>query len=251
MNIKHLFLVFGILALSACKTNSHLHKIEGQNISITDSLTTPSEVENFIAPYRDHVQKDMNKVLSYSVDTYSKSDGKLNTAIGNLMADAIYQESNPIFKQRTGKEIDFVLLNHGGIRSILSKGPVTVGTAFEMMPFENSMVVVQLQGQYIKEMLHYLSVAKRAHPISQLKIVLDKNDSVISASVKGVPVDFKKTYYVATNDYLNQGGDYMNFFKSRDTAYVLDYKIRTALLDYFTKTDTINPVIDDRFIQTN
>ena len=43
----------------------------------------------------------------------------------------------------------------------------------------------------------------------------------------------------------------MDFFKKSDTLYVLDYKIRNALIDYFTETDTINPVIDDRFIKKN
>ncbi|HMC02386.1 MAG TPA: hypothetical protein VKN14_15205, partial [Flavobacteriaceae bacterium] len=58
-----------------------------------------------------------------------------------------------------------------------------------------------------------------------------------------------KTYYVATNDYLYSGGDNMTFFKPNDSLYDLNYKIRNALIDYFKKTDTIKPVIDDRFIQ--
>ncbi|GAL80131.1 5'-nucleotidase [Algibacter lectus] len=41
----------------------------------------------------------------------------------------------------------------------------------------------------------------------------------------------------------------MTFFKTNDSLYVLDYKIRNALIDKFMKLDTINPVIDDRFTQ--
>ncbi|MEZ4856528.1 MAG: 5'-nucleotidase [Gelidibacter sp.] len=249
MNLKNLFLVFGLLFLASCKTDTHLYKIEGKNITITDSLRTDVAIDNFIKPYRDHLNKSMDSVLAYSANTYTKSDGELNTAIGNLMADIVYEESNPVFKKRTGNDIDFVLLNYGGIRSIISKGPITMRTAFEMMPFENSVVVAKLNGTQIKEMLDYLANAKRAHPISHLKIVLDKNGKVASASVKNQAIDFNKSYYVATNDYLYNGGDHMDFFKPSDTLYVLNYKIRNAIIDYFKKVDTIKPVIDDRFIQ--
>jgi len=54
---------------------------------------------------------------------------------------------------------------------------------------------------------------------------------------------------VATNDYLFNGGNDMTFFKPNESLYNLNYKIRNVLIDYFKKVDTINPVIDDRFIQ--
>ena len=249
MNFKTFLLVFALIGLASCKTNSHLYKIEGQKISITDSLQPVTEIEEFIKPYRDYINKDLDSVLAYSVDTYSKSDGELNTAIGNLMADVVYDQANPVFISRTGNDIDFVVLNHGGIRSILSKGDVTTRSAFSLMPFENSIVVVKLNGNQVQELLNYLAKAKRAHPISKLQLVLDKNAKVAKASVKEKPIDFNTFYYVATNDYLYNGGDGMTFFKSDDNVTVLDYKIRNALIDYFKKVDTISPVIDNRFIQ--
>ncbi|MEZ4802883.1 MAG: 5'-nucleotidase [Gelidibacter sp.] len=249
MNFKTLWVCFGLLVLASCKTPIAYDKIEGKQIAITDTLQTDQNIEAFIKPYREHVNNDMKKVLSYAVGTYSKSDGELNTAIGNFMADAMYEQSNPIFKKRTGKDVDFVLLNHGGIRAIISKGNITTRTAFEVMPFENSVVVTKLKGEQVKELLDYLVEAKRAHPISKLKIVLDSDGNLKDATIKGQPIDYNKSYFVLTNDYLLNGGDRMDFFKKRDTVYVLDYKIRNALIDYFTKTDTINPVIDDRFIQ--
>ena len=41
----------------------------------------------------------------------------------------------------------------------------------------------------------------------------------------------------------------MDFFKKSDTLYDLNYKIRNVLLDYFSKNDTLNPTIDQRFIK--
>jgi len=235
--------------LCACRNESHLYKIEGKQIPVTDSLETNAEIEAFIKPYREHVNNDLDSVLAYAVDTYSKSDGEFNTAIGNLMADAVYEQCNPIFKSRTGHDIDIVLLNHGGIRSIISKGNVTTKTAYEVMPFENSAVVVALKGKQVQELVDYLAKAKRANPISGLKLVLDKDFNVKSVSIKGKPFTINKTYFVATSDYLYDGGDNMDFFKTNDGVYTLDYKIRNVLIDYFKKKDTLNPTIDDRFIQ--
>ncbi|MEH6536270.1 MAG: 5'-nucleotidase [Psychroserpens sp.] len=249
MNYKHSLLIICLIIFSSCKKDVHLYKIEGQQINISDSLQTNSDIENFIKPYRENVNKNLDSILTYAVATYTKSDGEFNTAIGNMMADAVYEESNPIFKSRSGKDIDFVLLNHGGIRSIISKGNITSRTAYEVMPFDNSIVVVKLKGAQVKELIDYLVRAKRAHPISKLNIVLDIDGNFKSAGLNGKALDFSKTYNVATNDYLYNGGDHMDFFKPNDSLYVLDYKIRNVLIDYFKKTDTLNPVIDNRFIQ--
>ena len=245
-----LILAFAFIFQSCKKEAYHLTKIKGENIAITDSLPTVKPIDKFIAPYRDHLNKNLDSVLTYSVDTYSKSDGELETALGNLMADVIYEQANPIFKSRTGKDIDFLLLNHGGMRAIISKGDVTTRTAYQLMPFENSIVVADLKGEQVKELLEYLARNKRAHPIANLKVELDTNSNLSKVTVNGKPIDYGKNYFVCTNDYLANGGDRMNFFKTNDSLYVLDYKIRNALIDYLKKTDTLNPILDNRFIQT-
>ncbi|NNE31366.1 MAG: 5'-nucleotidase C-terminal domain-containing protein [Winogradskyella sp.] len=252
MTVKQILQLLIILLLVSCNQDFHLSKVEGKRIEINDSITTNAKIEAFIKPYREHVNNNLDSVISYSVDTYSKNDGELNTAIGNLMADAVYNESNPVFNKRTGKNIDFVILNHGGIRSIISKGDVTSRTAYEVMPFENSVVVVELKGKQVNKLVDYLAAAKRAHPVSsQLQLTLDKNDTVKYASVNNTPINEEGTYFIATNDYLYNGGDRMTFFHPNDSLYVLDYKIRNILIDYFKKKDTLNPKRDNRFIKIN
>tara|TARA_B110000093_G_scaffold177044_1_gene213407 strand:- start:926 stop:1681 length:756 start_codon:yes stop_codon:yes gene_type:complete len=242
--------IVGFLSLVlSCDNSKTLVASEGQNISINKDIESVKYVEDVIAPYKVNLDKTMNEVLSYSVDTYSKKDGDYNTAIGNLMADAVFELTNPVFQSRTGKNIDLVLLNHGGIRSILPKGNVTTKTAYNLMPFENSVVVVPLKGSVIMEMTTYLKAFKKAHPISGLELVLNANNSYRKILVGGKIVEPSKTYYVATNDYLYKGGDRMNFLKKSDTLYDLNYKIRNVLLDYFSKNDTLKPTIDKRFIK--
>lgn len=252
MNRKIVLILAIALVLQSCKKeSSYLTKIKGENISITDSLASVSSIDEFIKPYREYVNKNLDSVLAYSVDTYAKNDGELNTAIGNFMADMVYKQANPVFNKKTGKNIDFVLLNHGGIRSIISKGDITTRTAYQVMPFENTIVVADLKGAQVKELIDYLARNKRAHPIAKLNIELDKDYNISKTTLNGKPLDFNKNYFVCTNDYLANGGDRMNFFKTNDSLYVLDYKIRNALIDYLKKVDTIKPVIDNRFIKTN
>ena len=251
MNYKYFILCLSIACLMSCKEKMHLERIEGKRLEINDSIAGISKIEDFIKPFRDHVNKNLDSVLAYAVDTYSKTDGELNTAVGNLMADAVFEESNPIFESRTGHKIDMVLLNHGGIRGILSKGDITARNAYKLMPFENNVVVTELKGSHINELVAYLQRAKRAHPISGLTIKLDKDYELLEAKISGETIDDDRLYYVATNDYLYSGGDHMDFFKHSDTLHILNYKIRNVLIDYFTKKDTINPVIDNRFIKTN
>ncbi|MBT8264988.1 MAG: 5'-nucleotidase C-terminal domain-containing protein [Bacteroidia bacterium] len=248
MNYKHFLFICSLLFITSCNEANYLTRIEGDRLEINDSLKGIDSIDQFIEPFRNQVNKNLDSVISYAMDTYSKTDGVLNTAIGNFMADLVFEEGNPIYKSRTGNDIDLVLLNHGGIRSIISKGNITTRTAFEVMPFENSIVVVELKGVVVKELIDYLKRAKRAHPISKLQLKLDAEFEVLEATINGNAIEDHNIYHVATNDYLYGGGDRMDFFQKSDSLHVLDYKIRNAIIDHLHKYDTINPVIDDRFI---
>jgi len=128
--MKKLVKIIMIISLIlSCNNSRILVNTDGKNISINREIEPVKQVEDIINPYKLNLDKTMNKVLSFSVDNYSKNDGDYNTAIGNLMADAVLELTNPVFKNKTEKNIDMVLLNHGGIRSILPKGKVTTKTA--------------------------------------------------------------------------------------------------------------------------
>lgn len=213
------------------------------------SLEANDSLENFVAPYKENIDREMNKVLAYVPYNLTKTDGELNTAIGNLMADALMELSNPIFNKRTGENIDLVLLNHGGIRSSISKGNITTRTAFQVMPFENEVVVAQLSGEAVREMINYLIDSGSAHPVAGLELELDNENSIKKVLIQGEPLQDSRNYNVATNDYLLQGGDNMVFFSKAKKVTNLDYKIRNLLIDYFEQEDTLAPVRDQRFIR--
>jgi len=244
-----IYLLLAIIVLS-CKGNSiKTAEIKGQRIAIDEKIETNAELEEFIQPFKQHLNKTLDSTLAYNPGAMVKSDGDLNTAIGNLMADVVMEQAGPVFKSRTGNEIDIVLLNHGGIRSGLNKGNISTRSAYALMPFENEIVVAELSGEKIKEMLTYLERAKTAHPVSGIQIEMDQDYKVTNAKIKGEEIDEDKTYFVATSDYLQQGGDNMSFFKDPIELYKVDYKLRNAIIDYFKKVDTLKVDKDNRFIR--
>lgn len=248
LKIQHFVIFTTLLFLGACQQSpSALLKIQAKQLPIDSVLAVTSSIENFVVPYRERVNHILDSTLAYTPTIISKLDGKYNTSAGNLLADIVLKEANPIFKSRTGKDIEFVLLNHGGIRSIISKGNVSARTAYEVMPFENSIVVVALSGKSVLEMVDFLIRSKRAHPISGMQIVLDKNDKLKTLKVGNIDFDENKNYFVATSNYLVTGGDNMGFFKNQIAMTDTDYLIRNAMIDYFTKVDTIKAIVDDRF----
>jgi hypothetical protein len=72
---------------------------------------------------------------------------------------------------------------------------------------------------------------------------------VISATLNGNAIAPDKSYFVATNDYLFNGGDKMSFFQQNEGVYPLNYKVRNVLIDYFKKIDTLKSKKDNRFIR--
>ena len=191
----------------------------------------------------------MNTPISYSPETYKKNDGELNSTLSNMFADATYEMSNPVFNKMSGENIDIVLLNNGGIRSIISKGNISEKTAFELMPFENSIVVLELSGFSIVKMIDYLRKVKIQHPISGLQITLNNDYSVNEVKINGVSIENEKKYYVATTDYLLEGGDKMYFLAETTKTTDINYKMRDILIDYFKKYDTLKLKSDNRFIR--
>lgn len=242
--LKHfvLFLTF-ILSVSCGQQKYYVTKIEGKKIGITDKNNEVAAIEDFIKPYREHIDKDLNTVLAYAPQTLDKS-GQWQTTIGNLMADVTLHRATLVFNSREKKKIDICLLNHGGIRSIIPKGNVTARTAFEVMPFENTAIVVALKSEQIIEMANHIISEKKPHPLSGMTFTIDKNSTAKNIMIQGKALENDKTYYVVTSDYLSNGGDKMDFFKKGIALYDLDYKLRNILIDYFKEVDTI-PVITD------
>lgn len=248
---KQIVLFITILVLSSCvgADKKQLSEVTGNQISIDSTITATESIDAMVAPFRNRINTILDSTLAYAPKPLTKDDGDLNSSIGNLMADIVDIQASPVFEARTGHAIDFVVLNHGGIRSIVSKGKVNARTAYQLMPFENFIEVAEMSGDAVLQLVGFLSRSKRAHPISGMQLQLQADGTVGSLKIKGKPLDPNRTYYVASTDYLIQGGERIGFFKQKDSVHATDYLLRNAMIDYFKKVDTLIAEVDDRFIQ--
>jgi 2',3'-cyclic-nucleotide 2'-phosphodiesterase (5'-nucleotidase family) len=232
-----------LLFIIGCKTSKFVnYKTEATKIEIQNQNTGKQEILDYIAPYKQRIDTDLNEVLSVSPVVFDKNSGKWQSNIGDFLAKITYELSNPIFLKRENKNIDIVMLNHGGIRNIIPKGNVTTRTAFEVFPFENSILVIGLQGKQIREMIDLLITDKKPHPLHGIEIYISKENKASKILVNGALLQDEKTYFVATSDYLANGGDNMVFFTQSTIRYDIDYKLRSLLIDYLKTHKTLEEV---------
>lgn len=246
------FVLFVTISLFfACSPARHVSNIKGEQLPVTAAYTPVQQIEDYVKPYREHIKKDLDSVLAYCPETMDKAKtiNGWQTTIGNFEAETVLAAADKLMLQRYNKHADVCMLNHGGIRSIIPKGNVTAGTAYAIMPFENALVVIALKGEQITELAQYVLKEKKPHPLSGIEIHIDANGNLKNIKVQGQPLDANKTYYVATNDYLANGGDSMSFFTKGTARYDMDYKLRNVFIDYFKAVDTLPIITTERIIQ--
>lgn len=234
----------------ACKHETGtLSEIQGKQIPIDTSLAITDSIASYIAPYKNRIDQVLDSTLAYAPKPLLLNDGERTSSMGNLMADIVLEQAAPIFNARSGQTLDFVVLNAGGVRSIISEGNVSARNAYEVMPFENYIDVVELNGSATRELINFVAKASRRHPVSGIEIVTNADGSLESVNIGGQPFDEGRNYYVASTDYLINGGPSVGFFNEFESRTQTDYLLRNAIIDYLKKVDTLEAVADDRIKQ--
>ncbi|GHH97431.1 5'-nucleotidase C-terminal domain-containing protein [Neobacillus kokaensis] len=207
---------------------------------------------------------ELKKTVVGSTDVFL--DGERNnvrykeTNLGNLIADSMAQRANEILKNNT----TIAMQNGGGIRASIPQGDVTLGHIHTVMPFANLLVTLDLTGQEIWDALEHSvsrveSGAGQFMQVSGLQFKYDPNkqayDRVWEVNVKTAdgyePIDLKKTYSVATNAFVADGGDGFTMFKkAKDDGrihelLIVDYEILT---DYIRTNSPVAPKVEERII---
>ncbi|MDF0716191.1 5'-nucleotidase [Muricauda sp. 334s03] len=234
----------------SCKNDTgKLTEIEGKQIPIDSTIAQMDSIASFVEPYKNRINEVLDSTLAYAPKPLLLNDGERTSSMGNLMADIVFEESAPIFNSRTGKELDFVVLNAGGVRSVISEGNVSARNAYEVMPFENYIEVVELNGSATRQLINFVAKSSRRHPVSGIQIIMDSDGSLESVNIQGQPFDESRNYFVATSDYLVNGGPSVGFFDEIVSRTATDYLLRNAIIDHFKKVDTLKAVADERIKQ--
>ena len=238
--MKHFGLILTLLTFfTTSNAQDVVSVIEGKQVKVTEAAETKAEYDAVIAPYRSQVNRDLDKILAYNPVILDKSKGQWQTNIGDLMATITFEKGNKVFEERTKKKVDVCILNHGGLRAMIGQGNITARNAFEVMPFENAAVVIEIEGKYLVDFVTYFIKEKKPHPIAGLTFTITASGVAKDIKVQNEPIVLDKVYNLVTNDYLASGGDKMEFLKKSTKTHVLDYKLRDMIIDYFIDVDII------------
>ncbi|KQT17058.1 bifunctional NAD pyrophosphatase/5'-nucleotidase [Chryseobacterium sp. Leaf404] len=239
MQNKFLLIGIALLSLTACKTTPlQVASVQTQkNISINQDLKANEDFAQFIEPYTEKLNKEMNQKISYTqVDLTKEGD---NSNLGNLLADYTFDGANVWAKANLSKNIDAALINIGGIRTTIGKGDILLKNVFEVMPFENEVIIVKFKGLDLQGLFDYYAKNQKNNPVSHLYI--ETSNGLASKSlVDGKTVNPNQDYYIATSDYLALGGDNMKFF-AKGEMIPTGIKLRDLFIEYFKKNQQINP----------
>jgi 2',3'-cyclic-nucleotide 2'-phosphodiesterase (5'-nucleotidase family) len=175
-------------------------------------------VAGVVQSYKDQLSASLGEVVaqSHSYLNAMKADNRWReTAMGNVAADII----------RNLMKADVALLNGGGVRAdkIYAPGPITKGNIQETFPFTNYVVKIEVTGkQLLAALEHAVSqIEKGAGRFAQVSGIAFTYDTgapvghrVYGVKVNGKPVDPNRVYTLATVDFIADGGDGYEVFKS-------------------------------------
>ncbi|MBQ20452.1 MAG: hypothetical protein CMD31_06810 [Flavobacteriales bacterium] len=222
--IKKVVAVVFITFLLACQPAVY-EKTQDSSINIIETTIEHQQATVLISPYKEKLEKEMNEVLVLSAEEFPKEKGKPETKLGNLVADL----SMEIAQKIHDGNIDVCMLNFGGLRTSLPKGEITRGKIFELMPFENELVVVTLSEIKFLELMEYLKNVG-GQPISGLSFDFTIN---IENEIKNLfSQEGTSEINILTSDYLANGGDNMTFFLNPINYEKVGIKLRDAIIQY-------------------
>jgi 5'-nucleotidase/UDP-sugar diphosphatase len=248
----------GTLIVSAGEWGKYLGKLDLDvvNGTITFVSFRPIKVENSITPdfavatVLDYFKKAGGEALNVVVgETTIKLEGDRNvvrardTNLGYLICDAMIWKSGA----------DIAISNSGGIRASIAAGPITYRDILTVLPFGNSLYVIEISGADFMKVLEFtatIAAGQGAMPqVSGVSYTIE-NGTVKDVLVNGEPIVMDKIYKVATNNYLASGGDGYTTLANHpgyDTGFVLadvvvEYVSQISPITSYQESGRINRV---------
>jgi 2',3'-cyclic-nucleotide 2'-phosphodiesterase (5'-nucleotidase family) len=218
------FLLATLFVFAACNTVQRPVKADYEDYQITPALQKDSSLERELQPYRDSVNNSMNTVIAVLGANLEKKQPE--GSLGNFMTDAMLFGA----KKKFGVNADIAVVNYGGIRlGQLPAGEVTNGKIFELMPFDNLLVIQDVRGDVLQSFLD-LTAERGGWPFAGLTMQIS-NKKAVNVLIGGKPLDPSKTYKLVNSDYVANGGDNASMLKAIPQQNI-GYLMRDAFFDY-------------------
>ena len=166
----------------------------------------------------------MNDVVGTLSVTMDK--GQPESSLGDWMADAYLYMAREKFKTK----VDGAMMNFGGIRlTQLAAGPITRGKVFELMPFDNLLILQKMTGAQLQQLLDHIA-SRNGWPLAGITMEI-KDKKAVNIKVGGELLDNAATYVIANSDFVANGGDDAAMLRSIPQIN-MGYLMRDALFDY-------------------
>jgi 2',3'-cyclic-nucleotide 2'-phosphodiesterase (5'-nucleotidase family) len=214
-------------------------------VAASQALRPDPEITAIVDARRSEAEKYTSRVVgTIKADLDNPRD---ECGLGNMIADALVEYGN-----RMGWKTDVAFYNAGGVRSPLKAGAVTYGQLYSVLPFENTVVSVDLTGEQLKQVLEDASGRAGRLQVGGGSWVYRFSNAggerVLEATIAGQPLDPRRVYHVATIDYLLLGGDGHAWFgKGRNVIYG-DIE-SDAVSTYMTAHSPLDPKVEGRITQ--
>lgn len=196
----------------------------------------------YLQPIKQKLDAELNVIIGQAAEPMKV--GLPESLLSNFVADVFRKAGSDYLKS----PVDIAIVNMGSMRTEITDGDVTVRKIFELMPFENELVIVWLKGDKLLELLH-LFASKGGEGVSGLKMTIS-NGRATNVTLNGNALDMNRVYSIATNDYLadgNGGNVQLTMSEKREDSGL---KIRDILLqhvkDETNKGNKIKSKLDGR-----
>lgn len=219
------FLILSIALLSAsCNTTYKAQSLQYKSYRINQQAKADTGAVSFLAPYSKQVNETMNGVIGVADKSLDRTQPE--STLGNFMADAFLEMA----KQKYGTHVDLAFVNYGGIRlTQLAAGNVTTGKIFELMPFDNLLVLQKVKGDVLQQVFDIMA-DRGGWPVAGATMQI-KDKKAVNITIGGNPLDYTATYTIANSDFIANGGDNANML--RPIPQITNgYLMRDAILDY-------------------
>ena len=246
-----LLVLFSGLCTPLLAQNYEVNNIKAKRVEITKSLDVNpgiKEAELFLAPYKEKVDSFVGPIIGKS-DLYMEGD-RPESLLSNWAADVLYE----VASEKFGK-IDFAVINIGGLRSMMPKGPIRKGDIIDIAPFQNFMTIITLKGYDVKELFNQFAIFGGEGVSHGVKILMDMEKLKSEGKLYGKKIKDKKLYRIATLDYLAEGNDNMKAFRNAVKTERTDIPVRDVYMDYISrkaaKGENISAKLEGRTVIMN
>jgi 2',3'-cyclic-nucleotide 2'-phosphodiesterase (5'-nucleotidase family) len=220
-----LFIVIVSIAVS-CGSSSQLGSTSllYKDYRVEKESKKDSALIMMLQPYSVTLDATMNKVIAVSNNGLGNKQPE--SALGNLMADCMRIMAEKKFERK----VDAGFMNQFGIRSTIPKGNITVGKIFEIMPFDNLVVIQEIKGNVLKEFFDRMA-ADGGWPVSAGVKMNMKDKKAVNITINNKPLDENATYVIANSDYVASGGDNCEMLR-KVPMISKGYLFRDALMEF-------------------